>query len=252
MDPKWLVEGQANEEACTCGVCLMLMEEPTSGCSQGHCLCNLCYVRILEEATPAQSVCPVCKEKTNKKKLQRIRPLESVIDNLICKHAAGCEWSGTVSQLAAHRTFCPLEPVACENEGCKEQVARKDMKMHAEACNFHPTGKCKYCKSTVMECRFGLQPCLLPLPGEPLSPSPLLPGPARASARLRASPPSTTNPLQRSPLAPHRRARLGAAHLHGAPAGPPGIRHPACGTAGHGGLQPSTLNPEPCTLDPEV
>jgi hypothetical protein len=164
MDPKWLVEGQANEEACTCGECLMLMDQPTSGCSQGHCLCHACYVRILEEATPAQSVCPVCKEKTSRKKLIRIRPLESVIGNLlICKHAAGCDWSGTVSQLRAHVESCPLEPVPCPNPGCEERVARNDMEIHAEACNFYKY-ECKHCKSTTKECRFGLEPSLLPLP----------------------------------------------------------------------------------------
>ena len=84
---------------------------------------------------------------------------------LVRKHAAGCNWSGTVAQLAAHRTSCPLELVACPNDGCEFQVARKDMTMHAQACDFY---KCKYCKSTTRECRFGLEPSMLPLPGEPL------------------------------------------------------------------------------------
>ena len=36
VDPEWLEEDQASKEQCTCGVCLMLMEKPTSGCSEGH------------------------------------------------------------------------------------------------------------------------------------------------------------------------------------------------------------------------
>ena len=177
VDPKWLEAGQDTEEDCTCGVCFMLMKEPTSGCPQGHCLCKPCYMAILQGGGPA--ACPICREPTDEGKLQRIRPLESIIMKLRvrCTLGEGCPWRGTVAEVARHLgSSCPLEPVSCANPGCEERVARQDMLMHAEGtCHFR-TIPCPHCHSITNECLHGVEPCELPFPGEPRSPDSQLPG----------------------------------------------------------------------------
>ena len=196
MDPKWLVEGQANEEACTCRACKMLMEQPTSGCSQGHCLCKPCYLTIIEGATP---VCPVCNEKTNGGKLQRIRPFESVIGNLLlarCKHGegGGCPWRGAVSELAAHlASSCPLEPISCPD--CEERLARQDMKEHAEGtCSFF---RCRHCHVMIQTPRpLDLSLCLPASLSRSLAVSHAVLGAADEPLRLT---PRTPNPTHHAP-----------------------------------------------------
>ena len=173
VDPKWLEAGQAGEEDCTCGVCLMLMEQPTSGCSEGHCLCKACYLKILQDDKRA---CPSCREPTDEGKLQRIRPFESMIGRLRmrCKHGEVCPWRGTVAELGQHLgSTCLLEPVACSNTGCKERVARQDMALHADGrCDFRKK-PCPHCQSITNECLHGFEPCELPLPGETQNPKTL-------------------------------------------------------------------------------
>ena len=175
VDPKWLEEGQENEEDCTCGVCFMLMEEPTCGCPDGHCLCKACYLMILEGGS---RVCPTCREPTDEGKMQRIRPLESIIGKLRvrCTYGEGCSWRGTVADLAAHMgSSCPLAPISCTNPGCEERVARQDMAVHAEGtCRFKRA--CPHCQSITHECLHGVEPCELPFPGETRSPDLQLPG----------------------------------------------------------------------------
>ena len=65
IEPAWLEEGQLEEQAtATCPVCKLVLEQPTSGCPEGHAACNKCYV---EELSHRQR-CPTCRHPTDESK----------------------------------------------------------------------------------------------------------------------------------------------------------------------------------------
>ena len=61
IEPAWLEEGK---DTATCPLCFLVLDQPTSGCPEGHALCNECYV---EELTHRER-CPTCRHPTNKSK----------------------------------------------------------------------------------------------------------------------------------------------------------------------------------------
>jgi hypothetical protein len=61
IEPAWLEEG---EDTATCTVCTMLLEQPTSGCPEGHAVCRKCYVGWLVETKE----CPICRHPTDESK----------------------------------------------------------------------------------------------------------------------------------------------------------------------------------------
>ena len=75
IDPEWLEDGKT---MAACPVCDMVLHHPTTGCPEGHALCKTCYVTELSQ----RKRCPICKERTDKSRLQRCRPLEDLIGQL--------------------------------------------------------------------------------------------------------------------------------------------------------------------------
>ena len=58
IEPAWLEEGQ---DTATCTLCLMVLEQPTSGCPDGHAACNECY----DEELSHRKRCPICRHPTD-------------------------------------------------------------------------------------------------------------------------------------------------------------------------------------------
>ena len=123
------------DEDLRCGVCHDVLDQPTSGCGEGHVFCHRCLLRSLEN----RATCPAgCGQAVAKDKLVRSRPLENVIAKLQAKcvreaeaAAAACTWQGTLGELKEHRaTSCPNEPVACANEGCARLMPRALVETH--------------------------------------------------------------------------------------------------------------------------
>lgn len=77
IDPKWLEEGK---DLATCGVCKMVLEQPTTGCPEGHAFCRQCYVAELA----LSKQCPTCGHAT------KVKPL-----NLSPQEPVSCSWSTT-------------------------------------------------------------------------------------------------------------------------------------------------------------
>ena len=100
IDPDKVLEDSTTEYEC--GICLQIMERPTSGCPEGHACCQACYETHLKH----QKKCPTCRAPTSIKRLQFNRPLANLIAQLKvrCNHAAdeqtghetGCPWTGRV------------------------------------------------------------------------------------------------------------------------------------------------------------
>ena len=61
IQPAWLEEGKDMAE---CPVCWLVLEQPTSGCPEGHALCHQCYVAELHR----RKQCPVCSHATDESK----------------------------------------------------------------------------------------------------------------------------------------------------------------------------------------
>ena len=81
IDTEWLEEGK---EMAECPLCMMVLDQPTVGCPEGHALCHQCYVAELFK----RKQCPTCSHPTDESKLQRNRLAEAFIEQLRmrCKH----------------------------------------------------------------------------------------------------------------------------------------------------------------------
>ena len=136
IEPSWLEDGK---DVAACPVCMFVLEEPTSGCPEGHAFCRACYLKELSR----RKRCPSCRHDTDEKTLQRCRPLETLIGKLRlrCKHGpdeagdGGGGGSGA-PPLAKRAKLSPAESMSAddlrkelgpETEGKKgELVARAD------------------------------------------------------------------------------------------------------------------------------
>ena len=61
IEPAWLEEGK---DTATCTLCMMVLEQPTSGCPDGHAACKKCYVKELSN----RKRCPTCRYSTSESK----------------------------------------------------------------------------------------------------------------------------------------------------------------------------------------
>jgi len=129
IDPDLLL---SQFEHGVCGVCHHLMDTPTSGCPKGHTFCRACYVTWLER----DESCPTCRAKVDgESRLIHNLPLGNIIGDLPmkCKNsAAGCGWTGKVSELKSHLQSCAWVPVRCPIPGCSEQLARHSLEQHVD------------------------------------------------------------------------------------------------------------------------
>ena len=83
----WL---EAGKEKVECPVCLLVLDQPTVGCPEGHALCSPCYVDELSR----RQQCPVCSHPTDPSRLSRCRPLEDIIADLPLRCKNGPESAG--------------------------------------------------------------------------------------------------------------------------------------------------------------
>jgi len=175
---------EEDTEMAACPVCKMVLDEPTSGCPEGHVVCRSCYLTELAK----KQQCPVCKFATEQSRLQYCRPLENCIGKLQSRCTNGwkgregggggapppskraklepdskvdhkdpgeeetqwCSWRGLVCDLPAHlATSCAHETLACPNAGvgCTASLVRKDAARHAsEHCGFRQVA-CMHCRN---------------------------------------------------------------------------------------------------------
>jgi len=61
IEPAWLEEGK---DTATCTQCMMVLEQPTSGCPNSHIICRKCYVQELSQ----KKECPICRHPTDESK----------------------------------------------------------------------------------------------------------------------------------------------------------------------------------------
>ncbi|KAJ1494452.1 hypothetical protein T484DRAFT_1877599 [Baffinella frigidus] len=172
LDPCWLVEKPPDDFICQ--VCMNVLQQPTSGCPEGHCYCKECYVKALQNiggnrSCPSELPAPAKRAKTEehekmtaaqlRKKLVQEHGLkiapgatrkEDFLALLKQHHASGCGWVGAISGLSSHLAAdCMLETVPCSNAGCSATLQRRDLENHGMYCDFRQV-PCRYsCGATL-------------------------------------------------------------------------------------------------------
>ena len=81
VEPTWLED---RVDKAICPVCMMVLDQPTVGCPEGHALCRDCYLESLSR----KKECPVCYRPTDEVMLRRSQSLQDFVGNLRvrCKH----------------------------------------------------------------------------------------------------------------------------------------------------------------------
>ena len=143
IDPAWLEDGK---DMALCPLCLMVLDQPTVGCPEGHAFCRKCYVTELSH----RKKCPLCQHPTDSSRLQRCRPLEDLLAEMRVRRKHGpqgeggekdtnlellqCSWRGKVCELAGHLAHsCAYELVQCPCPGCEERMVRAKVEEHMVA-----------------------------------------------------------------------------------------------------------------------
>ena len=55
------LEDEEGKDTATCPVCANVLQQPTSGCPEGHALCRNCYFSCLAQ----KKECPICRHPTD-------------------------------------------------------------------------------------------------------------------------------------------------------------------------------------------
>jgi hypothetical protein len=148
-----------------CGICLDIMQDPHSCCTEGHTYCLTC---IRGAMISNQSNCPSCRQGISN--LMKNRYLQNAIDNstVRCPHgehnststenplkkqkkaeeatssasppsAAGCSWRGLFKDLSRHLgNDCEFVICKCSFSTCFNKVMRKDLPAHHLNCVRRP------------------------------------------------------------------------------------------------------------------
>ena len=172
IDPD-CVEGEVNDNY-VCAICQLLLDEPTSGCREGHAFCKDC----LAKAHESNGTCPTCRAPASASGLTRNRPLENMITSVKvkCVHfedrskrrrrpspaslkvdelrAAlrdrGLSEEGKKTKLVAKLVEAEADDIACEWRGTVASYRghqERDCPMEEVPCGCHP------CDVVLSRCR---------------------------------------------------------------------------------------------------
>ena len=126
---------QPVDDELICAVCMDVLDNPASACSESHMFCKAC----LETCVQADNRCPLDRKKLASE-LRLVRPVGNMIGKLAMRcpqHEAGCAWTGSASEHAQHSDqACLFVRVPCEfaHIGCSERPLRHAMAEHHAAC----------------------------------------------------------------------------------------------------------------------
>jgi len=154
-----LVTGKLDEDLL-CGICLNVLEGPTSCCKQGHIFCRICLDDVLAMARP---LCPSCRQRISEDSFSRIRYMEKAINELKIRCENGvdskedakkeakkrkldttCTWTGQMQNLQEHLKKCGFQKVKCCHSECRVRRERRSIEAHEASCN-HRTIECERC-----------------------------------------------------------------------------------------------------------
>ncbi|XP_068024857.1 TNF receptor-associated factor 5 isoform X5 [Melanerpes formicivorus] len=137
------------EDRYRCAYCHLVLHNPhQTGC--GHRFCQQCIVSLRElNAVPT---CPVDKEAIKMHEVFKDNCCKREVLNLpvFCKNTPDCNSKIILGRYQEHLQQCLFERVQCTNDGCGEQILRKDLKEHlSQHCQFREE-RCQYCDKYVV------------------------------------------------------------------------------------------------------
>ncbi|EGG22018.1 RING zinc finger-containing protein [Cavenderia fasciculata] len=146
------VVNQSDLDALTCSICLSLMTSPVKQCISGHLGCQSCLEKV--------STCPQCRVPISNGGLSRSLITDHMLSSLRIhcenqfrydneqkkwvKDEKGCPKITTVATSDTHKLTCKFNLLQCENQGCDEQVLKKDMDSHLEQCKHQQEFRCPF------------------------------------------------------------------------------------------------------------
>ncbi|XP_078505855.1 TNF receptor-associated factor 5 [Lissotriton helveticus] len=137
------------QERYKCADCHSVLHNPhQTGC--GHRFCHKCVTSLREHNE--QPTCPLDKE--------IIRPHEVFQDNcckrevlnllVFCKNVPDCNVKVTLGRYQDHLKQCSYEITKCSNDGCRDEILRKDLNEHLQChCKFREE-TCDHCKQSMV------------------------------------------------------------------------------------------------------
>ena len=139
-------EGEIREELL-CSICQDVPKDPRLCHHKDHVFCLAHISRHLVENS---ETCPVCRDPLNHETLRRPTGfLKNYLEDLKIKcdhHDRGCPDYVRLEHLRAHVQECGYAPVICANEGCGEEVSRRDIETHEKDLCYFRIAKCHDCK----------------------------------------------------------------------------------------------------------
>ncbi|NWI02711.1 TRAF5 factor, partial [Tichodroma muraria] len=137
------------EERYKCAYCHLVLRNPhQTGC--GHRFCQQCILALRElNAVPT---CPVDKETIKMHEVFKDNCCKREVLNLhvFCKNFPDCNSKVILGRYQEHLQQCLFESMQCTNDGCRDQILRKDLKEHlSQHCKFREE-RCQYCNTYVV------------------------------------------------------------------------------------------------------
>ncbi|KAI9105230.1 hypothetical protein DFS34DRAFT_541 [Phlyctochytrium arcticum] len=138
-----------------CPICFCAFVRPVSS-PCGHTFCQSCISSALSSSPT--STCPIDRSPLAISQLSRVVKLvQNLLDELsvYCNYRkGGCTWTGERQGLQTHLdVHCAYVESECSNEGCTQNVLRKDAEHHAQVCEWRPEWSAQTCP----ECHAAVQ-----------------------------------------------------------------------------------------------
>lgn len=145
----FLEDGRVSLLDYICDLCSGVFYNPVLD-DYGNPYCKSCIEKYMEYNN---STCP----KDSSKKITKLQPVAFINDciqkrNMYCVNSTlGCKWTGKCQDLNNHLEYqCSKQLIPCDNNGCREKVAREFISFHKDDCLFKII-ECEYCKEAIQK-----------------------------------------------------------------------------------------------------
>lgn len=145
----FLEDGRVSLLDYICDLCKGVFYNPVLD-DYGNPYCKSCIEKYMEYNN---CFCP----KDFTKKITKLQPVAFINDciqkrNMYCVNStSGCKWTGKCQDLNNHLEYqCSKQLISCDNNGCREKVAREFLSFHKDECSYKII-ECAYCKEAIQK-----------------------------------------------------------------------------------------------------
>ncbi|KAI4888893.1 hypothetical protein NFI96_013363, partial [Prochilodus magdalenae] len=115
-----------------CSICQGVLRCPVRAACH-HVFCKKCILQWLKR----QETCPCCRKPVSQSLIFVMFKLSKAIGRLKIKcrnEIRGCRDTFPLSEQYCHSMGCPFELISCPYQGCRAQLLRRDLDVHARHC----------------------------------------------------------------------------------------------------------------------